>query len=90
MLNGGGTPVGVVSSPERAALLHELGCEHVIDRKAEGYRFWSDEHTQDQASGGGSARRSASSSGDDPDIVFEHPGRSDDGRVRVRRASAAG
>jgi len=25
VLNGGGTPVGVVSSPERAALLHELG-----------------------------------------------------------------
>ncbi len=44
VLNGGGTPVGVVSSPERAALLHELGCEAVIDRKAEGYQFWNDEH----------------------------------------------
>ena len=43
VLNGGGTPVGVVSSPERAALLHEMGVEHVIDRKAEGYRFWSDD-----------------------------------------------
>src|SRR3974390_2529696 len=31
VLNGGGTPIGVVSSPERAALLGELGCEHVID-----------------------------------------------------------
>src|SRR3954453_3740138 len=40
VLNGGGTPVGVVSSPERAALLHELGVEAVIDRKAEGYKFW--------------------------------------------------
>src|SRR5262245_24938939 len=49
VLNGGGTPVGVVSSPERAALLQELGCEAVIDRKAEGYQFWSDEHTQDPA-----------------------------------------
>ena len=27
VLNGGGTPVGVVSSPKRAALLHELGVE---------------------------------------------------------------
>ena len=42
VLNGGGTPVGVVSSPEKAELLNELGVEAVIDRKAEGYRFWSD------------------------------------------------
>ena len=34
VLNGGGTPVGVVSSPERAALLNEMGCEAVIDRDA--------------------------------------------------------
>src|SRR3954463_7698391 len=47
VLNGGGTPVGVVSSPERAALLHELGVEAVIDRKAEGYKFWNDEGDQD-------------------------------------------
>ena len=26
VLNGGGTPIGVVSSPERAALLNEMGC----------------------------------------------------------------
>ncbi|MCU1352457.1 MAG: crotonyl-CoA reductase [Acidimicrobiales bacterium] len=37
VLNGGGTPVGVVSSPERAQLLHDMGVEHVIDRKANGY-----------------------------------------------------
>src|SRR5262245_10922297 len=48
VLNGGGTPVGVVSSPEKAALLNELGCEAVIDRRAEGYRFWSDEQTPDE------------------------------------------
>src|SRR3954462_5244458 len=34
VLNGGGTPVGVVSSPEKAELLKDLGCEAVIDRKA--------------------------------------------------------
>ncbi len=49
VLHGGGTPVGVVSSPERAALLHAMGVEHVIDRKAEGFQFWKDEHTQDPA-----------------------------------------
>ena len=41
VLNGGGIPVGVVSSPEKAQLLKEMGCEAVIDRKAEGYRFFS-------------------------------------------------
>src|SRR3954463_4710782 len=45
VLNGGGTPVGVVSSPERAVLLHELGCDAVIDRRAEGYKFWNDDDT---------------------------------------------
>ena len=43
VLNGGGTPVGVVSSPERVKLLEAMGCENVIDRAAEGYQFWSDE-----------------------------------------------
>src|SRR5579871_6115784 len=32
VLNGGGIPVGVVSSPEKVELLHDLGCEAVIDR----------------------------------------------------------
>src|SRR3954466_10432370 len=32
--NGGGTPVGVVSSEKRAKLLNAMGCEHVIDRRA--------------------------------------------------------
>ena len=33
VLNGGGTPVGVVSSQSKVELLHELGVEAVIDRK---------------------------------------------------------
>ena len=40
VLNGGGTPVGVVSSPERVKLLEAMGCENAIDRAAEGYKFW--------------------------------------------------
>src|SRR4029450_1778155 len=35
VLNGGGTPVGVVSSPAKAQLLEALGVEAVIDRSAE-------------------------------------------------------
>lgn len=76
VLNGGGTPIGVVSSPERAALLNEMGCEAVIDRAAENYRFWSDEHTQDESEWRRFGKKIRSLVGTDPDIVFEHPGRS--------------
>jgi crotonyl-CoA reductase len=75
VLNGGGTPVGVVSSPERVKLLEALGCEAVIDRAAEKYRFWSDEHTQDEGEWRRLGKKVRSLIGEDPDIVFEHPGR---------------
>ncbi|MBK9560954.1 MAG: crotonyl-CoA carboxylase/reductase [Candidatus Microthrix sp.] len=76
VLNGGGTPVGVVSSPERAELLNAMGCEFVVDRKAEGYQFWSDENTQDESEWRRLGKQVRGMIGDDPDIVFEHPGRS--------------
>ena len=77
VLNGGGTPIGVVSSPERAALLNAMGCEAVIDRRAEGYRFWSDEHTQDESEWRRLGKKIRElNGGEDVDIVFEHPGRS--------------
>ena len=75
VLNGGGTPVGIVSSPEKAQLLNELGCEAVIDRKAENYRFWKDEHTQDESEWRRFGKQVRLLAGDDPDIVFEHVGR---------------
>src|SRR4051794_3019949 len=75
VLNGGGTPIGVVSSPEKAALLNDLGCEAVIDRRAEGYSFWADEHTPDEGEWRRFGKQIRSLVGDDPDIVFEHPGR---------------
>ena len=75
VLNGGGTPVGVVSSEDRARLLNDMGCEHVVDRKAEGYRFWADEHTQDEKEWRRLGKKVRSLTGEDPDIVFEHPGR---------------
>ena len=76
VLNGGGIPVGVVSSPERAQLLRDMGCEAVIDRAANGYRFWKDEHTQDESEWRRLGKDIRALVGVDPDIVFEHPGRS--------------
>jgi crotonyl-CoA reductase len=76
VLNGGGTPVGVVSSPKRAALLHAMGVEHVIDRKEEGFRFWSDDTTQDPKEWLRLGKSIRGHIGRDVDIVFEHPGRS--------------
>src|SRR5882757_8642982 len=75
-LNGGATPVCVVSSPEKAEICRRMGAELIIDRAAEGYKFWRDEHHQDSKE----QRRFGSrirelTGGDDPDIVFEHPGR---------------
>jgi crotonyl-CoA reductase len=46
-LNGGAIPICVVSSPEKTELCRRMGAELVIDRAAEGLRFWSDEHTRD-------------------------------------------
>ena len=75
VLNGGGTPVGVVSSTSRAELLRELGCDRVLDRAAKGYRFWADEHTQDESEWRRFGADVRALGGADPDIVFEHPGR---------------
>jgi crotonyl-CoA reductase len=75
VLNGGGIPVGVVSSPEKAELLRDLGCDAVIDRKAAAYRFWSDEVTQDESEWRRLGKDIRALVGEDPNIVFEHPGR---------------
>ncbi|WP_350274478.1 crotonyl-CoA carboxylase/reductase [Kribbella sp. HUAS MG21] len=75
-LNGGAIPVCVVSSPEKAEICRAMGAELIIDRTAEGYRFWKDETTQDQKEWKRfGARIRELTGGDDPDIVFEHPGR---------------
>jgi crotonyl-CoA reductase len=75
VLNGGGIPVGVVSSQQKVDLLHDLGVEAVIDRRAAGYKFWADEHTQDEAEWRRFGKDIRGLVGDDVDIVFEHPGR---------------
>ena len=75
-LNGGAVPVCVVSSEEKADICRRMGAELIINRAEAGYRFWKDEGTQDPKEW----RRFGSdirelTSGEDVDIVFEHPGR---------------
>ncbi|MBW3664533.1 MAG: crotonyl-CoA carboxylase/reductase [Actinobacteria bacterium] len=72
--NGGGIPVGVVSSSEKVQLLHDVGIEAVIDRKAEGFSFW-DGDDPDYGEFKRFGKRIRELVGEDPDIVFEHPGR---------------
>ena len=76
VLNSGGTPVGVVSSEAKVTTLRELGCEYVIDRRANDYRFWKDEHSQDESEWRRLGKDIRALVDRDPDIVFEHPGRS--------------
>lgn len=75
-LNGGATPICVVSSPQKAEACRKMGAELIIDRAAEGYKFWKDEHTQDQREWLRFGKRIRElTGGEDIDIVFEHPGR---------------
>jgi crotonyl-CoA reductase len=75
-LNGGATPVCVVSSDDKADICRSMGAELIINRSEEGYRFWKDEHTQDQKEWRRfGARIRELTGGEDVDIVFEHPGR---------------
>jgi len=76
VLNGGGIPVCVVSNAEKAQILRNMGVEHIIDRQAAGYQFWKDEHTHDEGEWRRLGKDIRDLCGEDPDIVFEHPGRS--------------
>jgi len=76
VLNGGGIPVGVVSSEDKADILRAMGCQAVINRKEKNYQFWNADGTHNESEWrrlGGDIRALV---GEDPDIVFEHPGRS--------------
>ena len=75
VLNGGGTPVGVVSSADKGEILKAMGCDAVIDRKAAGYQFWADEFHQDESEWRRLGKDIRGLIGRDVDFVFEHPGR---------------
>jgi crotonyl-CoA reductase len=74
-LNGGAIPVCVVSSPEKAEICRSMGAELIIDRRGEDFRFWKDGEQDPAEWRRLGARIRELTGGDDPDIVFEHPGR---------------
>ena len=75
-INGGAIPVCVVSSEEKAEICRKMGAELIIDRRAEGYKFWKDENNQDPKEWMRFGKKIRElTGGEDIDIVFEHPGR---------------
>ncbi|MBX7268167.1 crotonyl-CoA carboxylase/reductase [Micromonospora sp. Llam7] len=73
--NGGGRVVAVVSSTDKAELALACGAEAVIDRRAEDFRFWDGDRPDAGEWKRFGKRVRDLTGGDDPDIVFEHPGR---------------
>jgi len=76
VLNGGGIPVCVVSSPDKAAILRKMGVEHIIDRAAADYQFFDENGVHDETEWRRLGKDIRGLCGEDADIVFEHPGRS--------------
>ncbi len=76
VLNAGAFPICLVSSEEKGRLCETIGARWVIDRSAEEYRFWSEDGSQDvrEMRRFGKKIRELTG-GEDPDVVFEHPGR---------------
>jgi len=75
-INGGATPVCIVSNEEKASICRAMGAELIINRSEENWQFWKDENTQDPKEWrrlGNTIRELTG--GEDVDIVFEHPGR---------------
>ncbi len=75
-LNGGATPICVVSSEDKADICRAMGAELIINRTEENYKFWKDENNQDPKEWRRFGKKIRElTGGEDPDIVFEHPGR---------------
>jgi len=82
-LAGGATPLCVVSSPEKAAIVRKMGAALVIARSAEGYQFWKDENPQDTKEWQRLGKKLRELTGGDAvEIVFENPGRGTKGATR--------
>ena len=76
VLNAGAYPIAVVSSEEKAKLAQTVGARWVINRKAEGYKFWTDDNKPDSREMRRFGKRIRDmTGGEDVDVVFEHPGR---------------
>lgn len=76
-LNGGATPICVVSNEEKANIARSMGAELIINRSEEDYRFWNEDGTQQNPKEWKrfGAKIRELTGGEDIDIVFEHPGR---------------
>ncbi|MEQ6900141.1 crotonyl-CoA carboxylase/reductase [Nocardioides sp. YIM 152588] len=76
-LNGGATPICVVSNEEKAQIVRNMGADLVINRSEMDFKFWNEDGTQQNPKEWqrlGKAIRELTG-GEDIDIVFEHPGR---------------
>ncbi|MEU7750181.1 crotonyl-CoA carboxylase/reductase [Micromonospora sp. NPDC049101] len=73
--NGGGIPVGVVSSPQKAELLRRLGCDIVVDREELGLGGAEDGPEETVAAGKRLGRIIRERAGGDPHIVFDYVGK---------------
>ncbi len=78
VLNGGGTPIGIVSNERKAELVRRLGCPNVIVQPREKGHGFLDEsgRTLSRQILRLKVRIRKCTGGEDPDIVFEHTGRS--------------
>lgn len=76
-LNGGATPICVVSNDEKAKIARSMGAELIINRSEENYQFWNEEGTKQNPKEWKrfGAKIRELTGGEDIDIVFEHPGR---------------
>ncbi|GAA3808176.1 crotonyl-CoA carboxylase/reductase [Streptomyces coacervatus] len=75
-LAGGANPICVVGSEQKADICRKMGVTAIINRTAEDYKFWKDQHTQDPREWKRFGNRIRElTGGEDVDIVFEHPGR---------------
>ena len=77
VLNGGGIPVCVVSVARQGGdPAQRWASRRSSTARAAGYQFWKDEHTHDEGEWRRLGKDIRDLVGEDPDIVFEHPGRS--------------
>ena len=76
-LNGGATPICVVSNEEKAQIARNMGAELIINRSEENYQFWNEDGTKQNPKEWRrfGAKIRELTGGEDIDIVFEHPGR---------------